>query len=295
MSIVFIYLILFLFGSVGGYCLEVLFRRFFSAKKWVNPGFLKGPFLPLYGFGIILMFSLTFLCIFFLPTSIHFYNPLGNLFGLNYYCGATVYDLIPISLMCLGMNVLEFIAGIIFVKGFKVKLWDYTNMKGNILGVVCPVFAFIWFGVSVLYYYCFNPFLYQVVLNITEFIYGEGALAASTNLLFILFIGIAYGIFLVDLVKSTNIFAKTRQFMDEKGISRRYEDIKKATELRLHESKVVLAKAVPETIKESFNKKKEKKEPSKFSKWLRKLILIDPNPVVKASDNYDESGRPSKM
>ena len=40
---------LFLIGSVLGWGLEVIFRRFFSAHHWVNPGFLVGPYLPLYG------------------------------------------------------------------------------------------------------------------------------------------------------------------------------------------------------------------------------------------------------
>ena len=39
---------LFLIGSVLGWGLEVIFRRFFSAHRWVNPGFLVGPYLPLY-------------------------------------------------------------------------------------------------------------------------------------------------------------------------------------------------------------------------------------------------------
>lgn len=50
-----IVLYLFFFGGVGGWVLELLFRRFFSGanpeRKWLNPGFLFGPCLPLYGFG----------------------------------------------------------------------------------------------------------------------------------------------------------------------------------------------------------------------------------------------------
>ena len=49
-----IVLYLFFFGGVGGWVLELLFRRFFSGanpeRKWLNPGFLFGPCLPLYGF-----------------------------------------------------------------------------------------------------------------------------------------------------------------------------------------------------------------------------------------------------
>ena len=51
---------LFFIGSVCGWCLEVLFRRFFSRanpeRKWINPGFCTGPYLPLYGFGLCLLY-----------------------------------------------------------------------------------------------------------------------------------------------------------------------------------------------------------------------------------------------
>ena len=58
-----IVLYLFFFGAVGGWVLELLFRRFFSGanpeRKWLNPGFLFGPCLPLYGFGTVLLFILS--------------------------------------------------------------------------------------------------------------------------------------------------------------------------------------------------------------------------------------------
>ena len=47
---------LFFIGSLVGWVLELLFRRFISdanpKRKWINPGFLVGPYLPLYGFSL---------------------------------------------------------------------------------------------------------------------------------------------------------------------------------------------------------------------------------------------------
>ncbi|MBR0031622.1 MAG: hypothetical protein IJP61_04990, partial [Treponema sp.] len=44
---------LFFAGSIIGWGIELFWRRFFSKnnpeKKWINPGFLTGPYLPLYG------------------------------------------------------------------------------------------------------------------------------------------------------------------------------------------------------------------------------------------------------
>ena len=47
---------LFFIGATLGWVLELLFRRFFSSanpeRKWINPGFCVGPYLPLYGCGL---------------------------------------------------------------------------------------------------------------------------------------------------------------------------------------------------------------------------------------------------
>ena len=53
---------LFFIGSLSGWCLELLYRKFFSDanpdRKWINPGFLSGPYLPLYGFSLCVLFLL---------------------------------------------------------------------------------------------------------------------------------------------------------------------------------------------------------------------------------------------
>ena len=53
---------LFFIGSLSGWGIEVLYRRFFSGanpeRKWINPGFCVGPYVPLYGFGLCILFVL---------------------------------------------------------------------------------------------------------------------------------------------------------------------------------------------------------------------------------------------
>ena len=58
-------ILLFLFssGSMTGWVIELFFRRYLDPveskkKKWVNPGFLVGPYLPIYGTGLILLYLL---------------------------------------------------------------------------------------------------------------------------------------------------------------------------------------------------------------------------------------------
>ena len=52
---------LFFIGCFLGWGLEVLYRRFSPAnvsRRWINPGFLVGPYLPLYGFGLCALYLL---------------------------------------------------------------------------------------------------------------------------------------------------------------------------------------------------------------------------------------------
>lgn len=46
---------LFAVGALCGWVIELFFRRL-NSKKWINPGFLHGPYLPLYGFGLVFCF-----------------------------------------------------------------------------------------------------------------------------------------------------------------------------------------------------------------------------------------------
>ena len=98
---------LFFVGSVTGWCIEVLFRRIFTAKKWINPGFLTGPYLPLYGFGLSMLFAISLIPI-----------------KTGYYW---LDSILIILIMGVVMTLIEYIAGLIFIKGCKIKLWDYSD------------------------------------------------------------------------------------------------------------------------------------------------------------------------
>ena len=103
---------LFVIGSLVGWVIELFFRRFISQKKWMNPGFLTGPYLPIYGSGVVVLYGVSNI-------------PLG--------IDSQVWDIVVrIAFIGVGMTLIEFIAGLIFIKGFKVKLWDYSNQKGYI-------------------------------------------------------------------------------------------------------------------------------------------------------------------
>ena len=47
-------------------------------------------------------------------------------------------------------TILEFITGIIVNIILEWNIWDYSNMFGNILGQICPLFTILWFFVSII-------------------------------------------------------------------------------------------------------------------------------------------------
>ena len=293
MQILLIYLFLFLAGCLIGWVIEVFFRRFFSAKKWVNPGFMKGPWLPLYGFGVILMFTMSYLCISFMPESLVFYNPLGGLFGRVSVSGPTVADLIPIALMWVGMVLLEFVAGLIFIKGFHVKLWDYTNMKGNILGIICPVFTVIWGVVAVLYYYGVNPFIYRIATKMHDFMFGGNGEVAHFGFVFAL--GLVYGLMVYDFVTSVGLFASISKFARESGVVARAEELRKSFSDTRKLAKDKVFNSLPEALRnEIIDLQNKPHKENELKKKINEAILIDPNKKKDTGSNYDASGRPIK-
>ena len=191
---------LFVIGSLLGWCIELFFRRYISQKKWMNPGFLTGPYLPIYGFGVILLYGLSNI-------------PLGidNDF---------VEVLIRIIIIGVAMTLDEFIAGLIFIKGFKIKLWDYSNRKGNIMGIICPIFSLIWLAVGSLYYFLLNPFLVQSISWISE------------NLIYTYFVGGVVGAMIVDFAYSIHLATKLKEFKEYRDL--RFEEYKKELKRKLN-------------------------------------------------------------
>lgn len=93
------------------------------------------------------------------------------------------------------------------MKGFKVRLWDYTNLRGNILGVICPQFSLIWLAVDVIYYYALGPFIFSFFETIFHFMFETGSNGQMANIIAIFLLGILYGVFLIDFIMSLGLFS----------------------------------------------------------------------------------------
>ncbi len=191
---------LFFIGSCVGWVIEVFFRRFVSKenpqRKWVNPGAFTGPWLPIYGFG---------LCILYLIASLENFRLIQNPFWNK----AALF-----AAMAVCMTAIEYIGGFIAVKYYHVWLWDYRNMPGNIQGIICPQFSFIWAVMGAVYYFLIHPYILDALSWLSQ------------NLAFSFFIGMFYGIFLIDVCHTLNVMNRLKEFADRDQLELKYEAIK---------------------------------------------------------------------
>ncbi len=191
---------LFFAGSTLGWVLELVFRRFFSSanpeRKWINPGFCTGPYVPLYGFG---------LCALYLIVSLEKYSALESLFwtrALLFLTGAAA------------MTAIEYAAGLLGLKVLNMRFWDYSGQWGNVRGLICPKFSLAWAALVAAYYFAVHPY----ILGALDWL--------SRNLVFSFVIGFFYGVFVIDAAHSIQLAARLRRFAAEYGVVLRYERIK---------------------------------------------------------------------
>ncbi len=117
------WLFLFYFYCFFGWCFESAYVSI-KSRKLTNRGFMRGPFLPLYGSGAIMM----------LVVSMPFQD---NIF-LVYVAG------------CIGATVLEYVTGVTMEALFKVRYWDYSQNKFNFQGHICLGTSLAWGGLTIL-------------------------------------------------------------------------------------------------------------------------------------------------
>lgn len=200
MELFFIPAYLFLIGSTAGWVIELLFRRFFSSanpeRKWINPGLCTGPYLPLYGCGLCVLYLL---------------SELGELPLLNH----PVWNKVVLYLcMAVGMTAIEYVAGLFSLKVAKVRLWDYSKQWGNLQGIICPKFSLAWAAIGVLYDLLLHPHIRVLVRRLSQ------------TPAFLFFLGMFFGVFLVDFIHATNLLRKLKRFAEENGVIVRFESIK---------------------------------------------------------------------
>ena len=110
--------------------------------RFVNRGFMRGPFLPLYGSGAILMLFVSI--------------PVENHLVLVYLAG------------CIAATALEYVTGVCMEKLFKVRYWDYSKQKFNYKGQICLSSTLAWGGLTIFLLKVIHPPIERFVLGLNE-------------------------------------------------------------------------------------------------------------------------------
>lgn len=195
---IYMYFLLFIFYSFIGWIIEVI-NELITEKRYVNRGFLIGPYCPIYGCGVILMILL-----------------------LNRYLNDPVVLFIMAVVIC---SILEYFTSYIMEKIFKARWWDYTERKFNINGRIC-LETMVPFGIGgLIIMYFVNPFI-------------TGVLNMIPTVLLKLISIILFVVFLVDNLISFKIIFKFRNITKKEERDNTAEITAKVKEILSKKSKL---------------------------------------------------------
>lgn len=135
------YFILFLIYSIIGWSMEVI-TSFVRHKKFVNRGFMLGPYCPIYGYCSIIM-----------------------IFYLNNYKDNPLTVFFLAVVIC---SIVEYLISYIMEKMFSARWWDYSNRKFNVNGRICLTNAFIFGILGIILVYLVNPLFEEILTKINN-------------------------------------------------------------------------------------------------------------------------------
>lgn len=177
----------FAIGCSAGWLLELIFRRFWSGNnaehRWVNPGYLRGPWLPVYGLGLLCLYLLSDLASFF---------AVRGLFS----------SILLVFAMAAAATAVEYISGVFSKKVLHANLWDYSGEWGNLDGIICPRFSFFWLIICSAYFFLLHR-------PLSAFISAYAIFPAT-----VLLIGLYLGLFFSDVITTSNLPLKARKIFD---------------------------------------------------------------------------------
>lgn len=106
-----------------GWCFESAYVSI-RMRHPVNRGFMRGPFLPIYGSGALMMLVVS--------------APFQDNIPLTYLAG------------CVGATLLEYVTGTVTEKLFQVRYWDYSGKFMNFQGQICLSSTIAWGCLTIL-------------------------------------------------------------------------------------------------------------------------------------------------
>ncbi len=143
------YLAIFFIYALVGWIIEVAFYLY-KHRRFVNRGFLNGPMIPIYGFSAL------------------FLHVFVDTFLRQTYALLDLSDILTVFFTVVVVTTLfELIGGMLLLKVFHARWWDYSTQKYNYNGFVCLKYTLIWgvFGTA-LYLLVHIPFIVPMVEGI---------------------------------------------------------------------------------------------------------------------------------
>lgn len=132
-----------------GWCWETAYVSV-KRHKFVNRGFMHGPFLPIYGTGAVMMLVVS--------------APFQQNLILTYLAGMA------------GVTVLELATGTLMEGLFKVRYWDYSNQKFNYKGYICLSSSMAWGFFTILMTRFMHKPVERFVLGLPEWLLNWGTI-----------------------------------------------------------------------------------------------------------------------
>ncbi len=171
MKTIVLYFCIFFVYSIIGWIIETTYVGI-KEKKFVDRGFLIGPYCPIYGFGA-----------------------LGMILYLEQYKDNIITVFFLAVIIC---SILEYLTSYLMEKILKARWWDYSKKRFNLNGRICGENALL-FGIGgVIIIYSFHPLLKETLKII------------NPNILLIIVI-ICFILFTTDTIISLNIVKKFKQ------------------------------------------------------------------------------------
>lgn len=130
---------IFIIYAFLGWCTEVSYAAL-DTGRFVNRGFLNGPYCPIYGCGIVIVVAIL--------------TPLkGSLLIL--FFGSLILT-----------TALEYLTGFLLEKVFHNKWWDYSDKPFNIKGYICLKFSVYWGLACTFVMEIIHPVIYGLITKI---------------------------------------------------------------------------------------------------------------------------------
>ncbi len=200
---IFLYFIIY---SIAGWIYETILCSV-SARKFVNRGFLTGPWCPIYGFGALLV-----------------------IFPLQKFRD----DLLPLFLSSMVLTMLlEYVTSYVMEKLFHTRWWDYSEKKFQLNGRICLEGAIAFSVMSVIVVKWVHPWVVAQVAKLNDVV------------LIVLFCILAVA-FVADVVTTTyhvlkmnGKLAQIQKSMDEyvAGQHKRFEQLKTSVQEKLEQAR----------------------------------------------------------